>query len=76
MGKIDKIKESLSTLRAVLAIFIAVIVAISGSLVTSYRTGVFDSMYWIGIFLVFSFSAAVGILFIKIHRLTNEIEDL
>lgn len=76
MGKIDKIKESLSTLRALIAIFVALIAAITGSLVNLYRLHEIDDLFWIGIVFDVLMFVVLAFIFIRIHRLTDEIGEL
>jgi hypothetical protein len=76
MGKIDKIKESLSTLRALIAIFVALIAAITGSLVNLYRSHEIDDLFWIGIVFDVLMLLVLPFIFIRIHRLTDEIGEL
>jgi hypothetical protein len=76
MGKIDKIKESLSTLRALIAIFVALIAAITGSLVNLYRLHEVDDLFWIGIVFDVLMFVVLAFIFIRIHRLTDEIGEL
>lgn len=76
MGKIDKIKEILNTLRLLLSILLGFEVLIAGGLISRYDNGKIDSIFWYGIILFSMILAIVFMLFLKIAKKTNEIEDL
>jgi len=76
MGKIDKAKERLNTLRAYFASNLVLMLAIGGGLASSYRSNTFDALFWMGvaseIVMMFFGLAIVG----KIKKITDEIEGL
>jgi len=49
MAKIDEIKEYLTTLRVYFTVAMAIMVAISGGLISSFRQEIYDVVFWIGV---------------------------
>ncbi len=45
MAKIDEIKEYLTTLRVFFTVTIAIMVAIGGGLISSYRQEIYDTVF-------------------------------
>ncbi len=76
MSKLDKQKETLTTLRVFFSVFMAIIVAISGSLVTMIKENSFDITFYFGFLVVVVFSGAVVGIVIQLKRKTDEIERM
>ncbi|NOQ32323.1 MAG: hypothetical protein GQ570_14535 [Helicobacteraceae bacterium] len=76
MAKIDEIKEFLTTLRVFFTVSIAIMVAIGGGLITSYRQQTFDVVFYIGIFSEFILMISVLFIIKKLKSKTKEIKDL
>ena len=76
MAKIDEIKEYLTTLRVFFTVAIAVMVAIGGGLVSSYRQEIYDIVFWIGVISELVLMVSVVLTIKKIKNKTREIKDL
>ncbi len=76
MSKLDEVKETLNSLRAYFAVVMLLIVTIGGGLVSSYRTQVFDVIFWGGIVTILGLIFMSGILIHKIKLKTQEIKEL
>ena len=76
MAKIDEIKEYLTTLRVFFTVTIAIMVAIGGGLIGSYRKEIYDIIFWLGV--VSEFILMISIIFTikKIKSKTKEIRDI
>jgi len=76
MGKIDKIKESLNTLRVVLSILFGLEALIVGGLIARFDNDKIDEIFLYGAILFFIILIVLFIVFVKISKKTNEIEEL
>ncbi len=76
MAKIDAVKETLITLRVFFTVTIAMMIAIGGGLVNSYRQEIYDIMFWIGIISEVILMISVIFTIRKIKIKTKEIGDL
>jgi len=76
MGTIDEVKEILNTLRITMSILFGIIIVLTGSLVKRYDLGNTDSLFWIGICLMFVFMFILVMVIKKIAKKTKEIKDL
>ena len=76
MGKIDEVKETLNSLRAYFGVSIIIIIAVSGSIVKSYREGIFDLFFWFGLLITALLSIFMIVLVRKIKAKTAEIGEL
>jgi len=76
MGTIDEVKEILNTLRIAMSILFGMIVVLTGSLVKRYDTGNTDTLFWLGICLMFVFMFILVIVVRKIAKKTKEIKEL
>jgi len=76
MAKIDEVKEYLTTLRVLFTVTIAIMVAVGGGLVNSYRKEIFDVVFLLGMIseIVLMFSVVLTIKKIKLK--TKEIGEL
>ena len=59
MSEVDTIKETLTTLRVFFSVAMAIMVAIGGGLVSSFRKEVFDLIFWLGFIAEFILMVAV-----------------
>lgn len=76
MAKIDKIKETLNSLRVGLSIISALLITLGGAIAGLYKKSEIDIIFWIASFLFFNF-LFIGFIFIhKIKIKTDELEDL
>ncbi|MBN2782445.1 MAG: hypothetical protein JXQ66_04325 [Campylobacterales bacterium] len=76
MAKIDKIKETLNSLRVGLSIISALLITLGGTLGSLYKKDEIDILFWVSTILFFGF-LIVG--FVTIHKIrikTDELEDL
>jgi len=76
MGKIDEVKEILSTLRIWMSLSFGALVLLIGSLVKRYDTGVVDMFFWLGIGVMLMLVLALIGIMKKISLKTKEIKDL
>ena len=76
MAKIDEIKEYLTTLRVFFTVTIAIMVAIGGGLISSYRQELYDIVFWIGVISELILMTSVIFTIKKIKQKTREIKDL
>ena len=76
MAKIDEIKEYLTTLRVFFTVTIAIMVAIGGGLISSYRQEIYDTVFWIGVISELVLMISVVFTIKKIKQKTREIKDL
>jgi len=76
MAKIDEIKEYLTTLRVFFTVAIAVMVAVGGGLVSSFRNNIYDVIFWIGVISELVLMVSVVLAIKKIKNKTREIKDL
>ena len=76
MAKIDEIKEYLTTLRVFFTVTIAIMVAIGGGLISSYRQEIYDTVFWIGVMSELILMMSVVFTIKKIKQKTREIGDL
>lgn len=76
MAKIDKIKETLNSLRIGLSIISAILITLGGTLGSLYKNNEIDIIFWISSLLFFGFLTAGFIIIHKIKIKTDELEDL
>jgi len=76
MAKIDEIKEYLTTLRVYFTVTMAIMVAISGGLISSFRHEIYDIVFWIGVLSELILMVSVVLTIKKIKQKTREIKDL
>jgi len=76
MGKIDKVKEILTTLRVAMSVTIGVLVLTISSIIKRYDDGNIDLFFWLGICFSIVTVLVITIIIINISKKTNEIGDL
>jgi len=76
MGKIDKVKEVLNSLRVGLSIVSAFIITLGGVLGSLYKSATIDLLFWLTFVLEMIFIMVGFIIIHKIKIKTNEMEDL
>ncbi|SFV70638.1 hypothetical protein MNB_SM-5-181 [hydrothermal vent metagenome] len=76
MARIDEIKEYLTTLRVFFTVTMAIMVAIGGGLISSYRQGIYDTVFWMGVLSELVLMITVVFTIKKIKQKTREIRDL
>jgi len=76
VSKLDKIKETLSTLRIGLSIISAILITLGGTLGNLYKNDEVDSVFWLSSFLFFGFLIAGFIVIHKLRIRTDELEEL
>ena len=74
--KIDKIKETLNTLRVILSIISAIIITLGGTLGNLYKHGDIHIIFWISSILFFEFLLGSFSVIHKIKIETNKIGEL
>ena len=76
MGKIDKVKEILNTLRIAMSISFGILVVLVGSLIKRYDASKLDVIFWSGFFLSLIVLSVIAAIMVKISNKTKEIEEL
>ena len=76
MGKIDKVKETLNTLRIAMSISFGILVVLVGSLVKRYDASKMDMIFWAGFTLSLIVLLVIAAIMVKISNKTKEIEEL
>lgn len=76
MAKIDKVKETLNSLRVGLTIVSALLIALGGTLGSLYKKNEIDLIFWLSAFLFFSLLIIGFVIIHKIKIKTDELEDL
>ena len=76
MAKIDKIKETLNSLRVGLSIISALLIAFGGTLGNLYKKNEIDFIFWISSISFFSLLIIAFVIIHKIRIKTDELEDL
>lgn len=76
MPKIDELKETLNTLRVVLTITIALIVALTSGLISRYDKDEIDIFLYIGIMINLILMSSIPIIIKKLIQKTKEIGEL
>lgn len=76
MGKIDEVKEILTTLRVAMSIAFGILVITIGSLIKRYDNDSIDLLFWGGVVFSFFVIGIIGILIINISNKTKEIGGL
>jgi len=76
MAKIDKIKETLNSLRVGLSIISALLITLGGTLGNLYKKNEIDFIFWIVSLLFFVFLLIGFVIIHKIKIKTDELEDL
>ena len=76
MGKIDKVKETLNTLRIAMSISFGILVVLVGSLVKRYDASKTDMIFWTGFTLSLIVLLVIAAIMVKISNKTKEIEEL
>ncbi|MGE4296262.1 MAG: hypothetical protein AB7E49_11220 [Campylobacterales bacterium] len=76
MSKLDKIKESLNSLRIGLSIVSVFVLSLGGALGGMYRSGDLDFVFWFSAVLMAGF-ILTGIVIVRtIRNKTDELEEL
>ncbi len=76
MSKLDAVKETLNTLRAILAIVAAFLIAFGGVAGSLYDKGNMGLLFWLSIGLIVVFVSMGFLAMQKIAQKTKEIEEL
>ena len=76
MGKIDKVKEILNTLRVAMSIGFGVFVLIFGKLVSLYTDENFSEIFWMTVVASILNIIVIFLIVKKISLKTKEIKDL
>lgn len=76
MGKIDEVKEILTTLRVAMSISFGMLVIVIGSIIKRYDNGIVDVLFWIGIGFSIVLVGVILKLIAGISEKTKEIGDL
>ena len=75
MAKIDKIKETLNTLRVLLSLSVAFILGLSAKVSDFYDKDIFDVRFYLSILAINLLIIVIIFIAINIKNKTNEIED-
>jgi len=76
MSKLDKVKETLNSLRVGLSVISALLITLGGTLGSLYKKDEIDIIFWIASFLFFGFLIAGFVIIHRIRVKTDEIEEL
>ena len=76
MSKLDEVKETLNTLRTILGLLSAFLIAIGGALGSLFRSGEIDVLFWLCAFFMVIFIFVGFIVIRKIKQKTKEIGGL
>ncbi|MCX7075462.1 MAG: hypothetical protein NTZ45_01620 [Methylococcales bacterium] len=76
MSKLDEVKETLNTLRTILGLLSAFLIAIGGALGSLFRAGEIDVLFWLCTFFMVIFIFVGFIVIRKIKQKTKEIGGL
>ena len=76
MGKIDEVKEILTTLRVAMSIAFGVLIITIGSILKRYDDNLIDLLFWAGIGFSISIIGVIVVLIINISNKTKEIGGL
>jgi len=76
MSKIDKVKETLNSLRVGLSIVSAFIITLGGVLGNLYNNADFSLIFWLTSILFFLFLISGFVIIHKIRLKTDELEEL
>ena len=76
MGKIDEVKEILTTLRVAMSIAFGVLIITIGSILKRYDDNLIDLLFWAGIGFSISIIGVIVVLIINISKKTKEIGEL
>ena len=76
MAKIDKIKETLNSLRIGLSIISALLITLGGTLGHLYKNNEIDFIFWVASFLFFGFLMVGFVIIHNIKIKTDALEDL
>lgn len=76
MGKIDEVKEILTTLRVAMSIAFGVLIITIGSILKRYDNSLIDLLFWAGIGFSISIMGVIVVLIINISKKTKEIGEL
>ena len=76
MGKIDEVKEILTTLRVAMSIAFGVLIITIGSILKRYDNSLIDLLFWAGIGFSISIIGVIVVLIINISKKTKEIGEL
>ena len=76
MAKIDKIKETLNSLRIALSIISAILITLGGTLGSLYKNNEIDLIFWISSMLFFAFLFVGFVIIHKIRTNTDKLEDI
>ena len=76
MSKLDKIKESLSSLRIGLSIVSVFVLSLGGALGGMYRSGELGFVFWFSVVLMAGFMLVAIVIVRTIKNKTDELEEL
>jgi preprotein translocase subunit YajC len=76
MAKIDEVKEMLNTLRTLLSLLSAFMIATAGALGTLFQRGDIGALFWSFVFLMVLFILVSFAVIRKIKQKTKEIGEL
>jgi len=75
MAKIDKIKETLNTLRVLLSLTVGLILGLSAKVSDFYDRNIFDIRFYLSIIAINLLIIAILYISVKIKKNTNDIGD-
>jgi len=75
MAKIDKIKETLNTLRVLLSLTVGLILGLSAKISDFYDKNIFDIRFYLSIITINLLIIAIIYISIRIKKNTNDIGD-
>lgn len=76
MAKLDRQKETINNFRLGLTLVVGIEAILIGGLVTSYRSGVLDFLFWFGVDLAFGLQLLIVYFTMKLMAQTNKLEEM
>ncbi len=76
MGKIDELREIITTLRIWLSLTFGSGIVLIGGLVSRYDQNKIDYIFYTGIVFLFLLASVIALLSIKISQKTKEIKEI
>jgi uncharacterized phage infection (PIP) family protein YhgE len=76
MGKIDKVKETLNTLRVAMSLLFGLFVVVISNVISRYERAETTLLFWVGVFSSIMILLIIVAIITKIAGKTREIEEL
>jgi len=76
MSKLDEKKEYIGALKVYLGFMVAIILSIGTGLIKLYLANITNSIFWLGIIIIFIFFVIFGLTAKKLHIEITKLRDL